>query len=123
LSENEVVGTEEGAQGSGANRVHGTRLKVNKNRARNVFVGSDLVVIDRDTFQLEVGGSFVETVSLDTMLIGDDFPELGTYVNCQDTYTRSEKVKDVPIWLPHCHHIEKVLRQDCKRDKEDSKLT
>ena len=45
----------------------------------NTLVGTDLVVIDGDTFQLQVIVSFVKTILVDTVLVGNDLPELGTY--------------------------------------------
>ena len=78
LTEDEVIRSEKSAQRSALNRVHGTRLKIDENCAWNILVAADLVVVDGDTLELEVGIALVATVPLDAVLIRYDFPELGT---------------------------------------------
>ena len=53
LAEHEVVGSEELAEGRTANRVHRSRLEIDENRARNVFVVSHFVVVYVDAVQLK----------------------------------------------------------------------
>jgi hypothetical protein len=42
---------------------------------RNVPVGTDLVVVDGDTLQLQIVVSFVK-ILIETVLVGNDLPEL-----------------------------------------------
>ena len=53
LAEDEVVWSEELAEGGAANRVHRSRLEIDENGARNVFVVSHFVVVHVDAVQLE----------------------------------------------------------------------
>lgn len=46
LTEHKVVGSEKSTAGTGSNRVHGTRLQVDEDSARNILVASDFVVVD-----------------------------------------------------------------------------
>ena len=62
-----------------ANRVNGSGLKINQDRVGNVLVSTNLVVVDGDTLRLEVIVSFVKTVLVDTVLVGNKRPELSTY--------------------------------------------
>ena len=79
LTEDEVVGTEEVAEGAGADGVHGSRLEINEDGTRDILVRADFVVVDVDALELEVVVALVETVRLNAVLIGDDLPELGTW--------------------------------------------
>ena len=62
-----------------ADGVHGSKHEINQDRGGNVLVGTDLVVVDGDTFHLQVIVSFVKTTLVDTVLVGNDLPERGTY--------------------------------------------
>jgi len=79
LTEDEVVWSEKVAKRAGTDRVHGSRLEINQDRAGNVLVGTDLVVVDRDTLQLQVIGALVETILVDAVFVGNNLPELGTF--------------------------------------------
>ena len=79
LTEDEVVGTEEVAEGTRADGVHGAGLQIDEDRTRNVLVRADLIVVHVDPLELEVVVALVETIRLDAVLIRDDLPELGTY--------------------------------------------
>lgn len=46
LAENEVVGTEKMSKRAGTDRVHGSGFEINQDRARNVLVGTNLIVVD-----------------------------------------------------------------------------
>ena len=59
--------------------VHSSRLKIDKDSARNVLVRTDLVVVHRDPLELHAIVPFVETIPLDSMLIRNHLPEFGTY--------------------------------------------
>jgi hypothetical protein len=79
LTKDKVVWPEEATEGARSNGIHSSRLEVDQDRARYILVGTDLVVVDRDPLELEVVVSLVDTIRPNTMLIGDDLPELGTY--------------------------------------------
>jgi len=78
LAENEVVGAKELAERTGANRVHGSWLKIHKDSSGNITATSGLVEIHIDALQLKIGVSVVGAGRIDTVLVGDDLPELGT---------------------------------------------
>ena len=103
LAENEVVGAEEATEGTRANRVHGSRLEIDKDGTGDILVRADLVVVHVDPLELKVVVALVQTIRLNAVLVRDDLPELGTFDACQ----RLELViagnrEDIPIWLPHC---------------------
>ena len=77
LTENEVVGSEELTEGAGSDGVHGTGLEINKDSAGNVSSTSGLVEVDVDSLELKVGVTVVSTGGVDSVLVGDDLPELG----------------------------------------------
>ena len=76
LSENEVIGSEDLTEGSRPHAVHGPWLQVHEDSPGHVLATAGLVVVDIDPLQLELGGAGVGTGGVDTVLIGDDFPEL-----------------------------------------------
>ena len=78
LTENEVVGAEKLAEGTSTDGVHSSGLEIHKDGAGNVTATGGFVVINVDTFELEVGVTVVGTGGVNTVLVGDDFPELGT---------------------------------------------
>ena len=113
LAEDEVVRAEKATKRTGADRVHGTGLQVDQDRARHVLVRADLVVVNRDALELLVVGALVETIGLDTVLVGDDFPELGTYATESASQRREPSTPLIPIWLPHCER--KTRQPRCAR--------
>ena len=78
LSEDEVVWSEELAEWSSADGVHGTWLKIHKNGSWNVAATSGFVEVDVNSLQLEIGVSVIGTSWVNTVFIRNDFPELGT---------------------------------------------
>ena len=76
LAEDEVIGTEDLAKGTGSDGIHGTWLQINQNGARNVFATGGFIVINVDALQLEVGSALIRTGWVDAMFIGNDFPKL-----------------------------------------------
>merc|ERR1712100_682433 len=78
LTEDEVVWAEELTEWASADRVHGTRLEVHEDGAGHIAATGSLVVVHVDALQLEVGVTVVGTGRVDTVLIGDNLPELGT---------------------------------------------
>ena len=64
-----------------ANRVYCPGFKINQDGTRNVLVGTDLGIVNGDTFQLQVISSLVKAILIDAMLVGNNFPEFGTCKN------------------------------------------
>jgi len=79
LTKDKVVRSEEGTKGSRAERVHGTRLEVDQDGAGDILIRPDFIIIDINSFKLELVGALVNTVAFDAMFIGHGLPELGTY--------------------------------------------
>ena len=59
LSEDEVVWTEKLSEWSGTDRVHSAWLQVHKDSAWNISTASCLIVIDVDSFELQVRISMI----------------------------------------------------------------
>ncbi len=78
LSEDEVVWSEELSEWTSSNGVHGTWLKIHKDGSWDVSTTGGLVEVNVDSLKLEIGVSVVGTGWVNTMLVGDDLPELGT---------------------------------------------
>jgi len=78
LSEDEVVRSEELTERSGTDGIHGSGLKVHEDGAGDVASAGGLIVVDIDAFELEVGVSHVGTGGVNTVFVGDNFPEFGT---------------------------------------------
>ena len=78
LTEDEVVGTEEVAEGARADGVHGTGLQINEDCTGHVLVRADFVVVHVDPLELKVVVALVQSIRLNAVLIRDDLPELGT---------------------------------------------
>lgn len=78
LAKDKVVGAEKTSQRARSNGVHGSRFEIDQDSARNVLVGSYFIVVDRYTFELQVEVALVDTIRTNTMLVRDNFPELGT---------------------------------------------
>jgi proteasome assembly chaperone (PAC2) family protein len=78
LSENKVVGAEKLSEWTSAYGVHGSWLKIHEYGARDVTSSGSLVVVDVDALELEIGVTMVGTGRVYSVLIGDNFPELGT---------------------------------------------
>merc|ERR1719271_1489252 len=78
LAEDEVVRTEELAEGAGANRVHGAWLEIHEDRTGHVAAAGSLVVVHVDALELQVRVTVVRTRRVDAVLITDHLPELRT---------------------------------------------
>merc|ERR1711935_219528 len=78
LSEDEVVWAEELTEWASTDRVHGTRLEVHEDGTGYVATASSLIVVHVDALQLQVGVAMVGTGGVNTVFVGDHFPELGT---------------------------------------------
>jgi len=78
LSEDKVIWTEDLAEWTRSDGVHGTWFKIDQDGSWHVLAAGGFVVVDVDSLQLEVGVTVVSTSRVNTMFIGDDLPELGT---------------------------------------------
>jgi hypothetical protein len=78
LTKDEVVRSEKVSERTGTESVHGTRFEIDENSTRDILVGGYFVIVHVDTLQLKVEVSFIETLAIDTVLVGHDFPEFGT---------------------------------------------
>jgi len=80
LSEDKVIRAEDLAVGARSDAVHGPRFEIHKNSSRNVPSARCLIVIDIDSFELDVGVSKTVVLSggIYAVLVADDLPEFGT---------------------------------------------
>merc|ERR1711907_523517 len=78
LAEDKVVWAEELTEWASTDGVHGTGLEVHEDSAGYVAAACCLVVVDVDALELEIGVAMVGTGGVDTVLVGDHLPELGT---------------------------------------------
>jgi hypothetical protein len=78
LTKNEVVWSEDLSERSRSNGVHGSGLKIDKDGSGHVFTAGSLIEVDIDSLQLQVRVTVVGTGGVDTVFVGDDFPEFGS---------------------------------------------
>jgi len=78
LSEDEVIWSEELSEWSGSDGVHGSWLKIHKDGSWDVSTTGGFVIVDVDSLELEIGITVIGTGWVNTVLVGDDLPELGT---------------------------------------------
>ncbi|KVI07329.1 hypothetical protein Ccrd_014289 [Cynara cardunculus var. scolymus] len=79
LTEDKVIRPENLADGTRSDAVHGPRLKIHEYSTWNIATTGGFIVVNIDTFKLEIGGgTSVLTGGIDAMFVADDFPEFGT---------------------------------------------
>jgi len=78
LTEDEVIGSEELTERSSSDGVHGSGFKIHQNGSGDVTTTSGFVEIDVDSFQLEIGVTVIGSGGVDSVFVGNDFPELGS---------------------------------------------
>ena len=78
LSENEVVWSEELSEWSSSDWVHGSWFQVHKDGSWDITATSGFVVIDVNSFQLEVRISVICSGWVNSVFIRNDFPEFST---------------------------------------------
>jgi len=78
LTEDEVVRSEELTEGASSDGVHGSGFEVHEDGSGNVSASGGFVEIDVDSFKLEIRVTVVGSGRVNTMFVGNDFPELGT---------------------------------------------
>mmetsp|Transcript_50734 Transcript_50734/g.69608 ORF Transcript_50734/g.69608 Transcript_50734/m.69608 type:complete len:229 (+) Transcript_50734:847-1533(+) len=77
LTEDEVIRAEDLAEGTRADGVHGARLEVHKDGARDVAATSRLIVVDVDALELQIRITMVGAGRVNAVLIGYNLPEFG----------------------------------------------
>ena len=78
LSENEVVWSEELTEWSSSDGVHGSWLEIHEDGSWDVSTTGGFVVVDVDSLELEIGVTVIGTGWVNSVFVGDDFPEFGT---------------------------------------------
>ena len=78
LSEDEVIGSEKLTERSSSNGVHCSGFKVHKDSSWDKSTTSSFVIIDVDSFELEIRVTMIGTSWVDSVFVRDDFPEFGT---------------------------------------------
>ena len=78
LSENKVIWSEELTEWASSDGVHGSWLKIHEDGSWDVSSTSGLVVVDVDSLELEIRVTVIGTGWVNSVLVGDDLPELGT---------------------------------------------
>lgn len=69
LAENEVVRSEQTTEGTRPHGVHGSGLKINQDRTRNVFVRADFIVVYVDALELKVVIALVQALAVDAVFV------------------------------------------------------
>jgi len=78
LSEDEVVRSEDLAVGTSSDGIHSTWLQIHEYASGHVSASGGFVEVNVNSLQLKIGISLVSSGGVNTVLIGDDFPELGS---------------------------------------------
>jgi len=78
LTEDEVVRSEELSERSSSHGVHGSWLKIHEHCSGDVSATSSFVIVNVYSLQLQIGVTVVGSGGVDSVFVGDDFPELGT---------------------------------------------
>merc|ERR1719161_1477166 len=78
LSKDEIVRAKQLAKWTSTHRIHSSRLKIHKDCPRNIATSSCFIVIYVDALQLQVGVAMVGASGIDSVLVRNNFPELGT---------------------------------------------
>jgi len=78
LSKDEVVWSEDLTEWARSHRVHGSWFKIDEDGSWNVLATSGFVEVNVDSFELKIRVSLVCPGGVNTVFIGDDFPEFGS---------------------------------------------
>ena len=78
LSEDEVVGSEELTERSSSDAVHGSGYEIHTDISGDVPSTTGLIVVVVDSLELEIRVTVVGASGVDSVLIGDNLPELST---------------------------------------------
>ena len=78
LAKHKVVWAEKASKRTRSHSIHGSWLEIDQDSARNVLVGSGLIVVHGDTFELEIALARVQTIAADAMLVRYYLPKFGS---------------------------------------------
>ena len=78
LSEDEVVRSEQLTERSGSDGVHGSGFQIHQDSSGDVSATSGFIVVDVDSLELEIRVTVVGAGGVDSVLVGDNLPELST---------------------------------------------
>jgi len=78
LSENKVIRSEELTERSSSNRVHGSRFEIHEDSSWYESTTSSFIIVNINSFELKIGVTMISTGWVNSVFIGDDFPEFGT---------------------------------------------
>ena len=78
LSENEVVWSEELTEWSSSDGVHGSWFEIHEDGSWDVSSTGGFVVVNVDSLELEIRVTVIGTGWVNSVFVGDDFPEFGT---------------------------------------------
>ena len=78
LAKYKVIWAEKAPKRTRSHSVHRSWLEIDQDSARNVLVGTDLIVVHRDTFELEIALARVHTITAYTMLVRYYLPKFGS---------------------------------------------
>ena len=96
LAEDKVVGAEDLAERSGADRVHRSWFQIYQDSAGDILATGGFVEVDVDALQLEIGVTVVGSSWVNSVFVGDDFPELGTdLVTCAQSQQNQVRKKEL----------------------------
>ena len=76
LAEDEVIWSEDLAEWSRADRVHCSGLQIDEDGSWNVLAAGSLIVVHIDALELEVRIAVVASCWVNSVLVGNHFPEL-----------------------------------------------
>ena len=78
LTEDEVVWSEELTERSGSDGIHGSWFEIHKDCSGDVSSSGGFIIVNVDSFQLEIRVAMVRTGRVNSVFVGDDLPEFGT---------------------------------------------
>ena len=99
LSENEVIGSEKLTEGSSSDRVHCSGFEIHEDSSWDKSTTSGFIIVDIDSFKLEIGVTMVGTGWVDSVFVGDDFPEFGTNLVTALTCLDVNEFSHYSVWL------------------------
>lgn len=76
LPEDKIVRSKYLTERARSYRIHRARFQIDQNGSRNVFPAGRFVVINVNTFQLEIGVTVIGSRRIDSMLVGYYLPKL-----------------------------------------------
>ena len=78
LTKDKVIGSEKLTEGTSSYRVHGSWFEIHQDSSWYITSTGGFIVIDVDSFELQIRISMIGTCWVNTVLIWDDFPKFGT---------------------------------------------